>query len=228
MCLALVKPAGVSVDEDAMQTAYEANKDGCGFAVRTPRGIIVAKGLWTFPDFWRQLCPYMGYDALIHFRWASKGTINRANCHPFVFPEGALIHNGHLDGYGTREHSDTAEWVTTLLIPLLATYPDALRQPALVRLLEDSLGDSKMALFTGKETVILNEHAGHWKDGVWYSNASYRPVPRRLLIPDAASLGDPWNRLGWDQPCPLEEQRCSLCGLQDAAYAVCDECLTSH
>ena len=150
--------------------------------------MLLEKGLWTFEEFWARFAPYMRYEALVHFRWASMGTINTVNCHPFALcGGGALVHNGHMDAYGSTSQSDTAHWVETVLNPLLRTYPNALQQPSIRRVLADSIGHSKMCLLTPTRTIILNEGLGHWEQGVWYSNRSYE-APKRVTqgLADAA------------------------------------------
>lgn len=176
MCLAIAKPAGKTLDKADMHRAYIANPDGCGFAVRSKGKIRVAKGLWTFAEFWERFAPVQHLEALVHFRMASAGSITPAMAHPFKLVDGsALIHNGHLSRYGYGHVSDTAHWVASVLNPLLMRHPEALRDVLMRTLLEDSIGNSKMVILPKTGTpILLNEEAGIWEKGIWYSQIRYR------------------------------------------------------
>jgi hypothetical protein len=216
MCLAIVKPAGQVLTREKMAHAFAANPDGCGFAVRRGGQVHIAKGCWSFAEFWRRLEAVMAFDLLVHVRWATAGTVSAANCHPFALAGGgALIHNGHLGGYGTGDESDTAEWVRRVFNPLLRTYPGALGEPAVLALLAASAPGSKFAILTPTQTVIIGEKAGHWEGGVWYSNHSYAPAPRLRA----------WAPL-WDvDDAGADEARCDLCGADaPAAVHLCYAC----
>jgi hypothetical protein len=233
MCLALSKPAKMTLDKDAMAVAYSENADGCGFAVRINGRVLIDKGLWTFEEFWARLTPYMAYEALVHFRWASAGTISQENCHPFAVHSGsALIHNGHMGSYGTVTQSDTAHWVARVLNPLLKRYPSALTDPILVQLLEDSIGGSKMCLMTPHDTLILNEHLGHERHGVWYSNTSYIQKPavvasarHRSLIGTKTDMGSFAMDVNSIEDDDTIEEWCEACLVRAATYGVCRHCL---
>lgn len=242
MCLALSKPAGIALAKAAMQHAYTANPDGCGFAVRIGNHVLIEKGLWSFQGFWKRFEPYQCHAAIVHFRWASMGDVTRDNCHPFTLVGGgALIHNGHMSGYGSKTQSDTAHWVETVLNPLLSAYPDALSQPSMRRVLEDSIHGSKMVLLTPQGTVILGEAHGHVQGGIWYSNASYLPpkldMQSRLeTFMQTQSTEDEKYRgagIDWDEDAQEmdgmdseeEDIFCEGCYTGAARHGVCRRCL---
>jgi hypothetical protein len=231
MCLALSKPAGKKLDKVSMQRAYTANHDGCGFAVRVKGHGLIDKGLWSFEDFWARLLPYMAYDAIVHFRMASMGTINAENCHPFALVGGgALIHNGHMSAYGTLSQSDTSQWVEHVLNPLLRTYPDALHHPTIRTLLADSIGYSKMVILTAQDTLILNEDTGHTKGGIWYSNHSYqapKPVTPALTWGGTFATQERLSDLETDDNEDLGDEWCENCYYGTGTHLVCTHCLNS-
>jgi hypothetical protein len=231
VCLALSKPAGKKLEKAAMQRAYTANHDGCGFAVRIKGQVLIEKGLWSFEEFWARILPYMQYDAIIHFRMASMGTVNAENCHPFALVGGgALIHNGHMQAYGTLSQSDTSQWVEHVLNPLLRTYPDALSQPTIQTLLADSIGYSKMVLLTAKDTLILNEETGHAKGGIWYSNRSYqapKPVTPDLTWGGTLTAQTGSADLETDENEDVGEEWCESCYYGTGRHVVCTHCLNS-
>jgi hypothetical protein len=227
MCVAIVKPAGKYLDPDDLVLAHQANSDGCGFTVRRPQGLLTRKGLWTFAEFWHQFEPYQHLEALVHFRWASMGKVTVENCHPFMVTPGlALIHNGHFAGYGSTAKSDTRDWIDETLRPLLTHYPNALDTPILRRLLEASLGQSKVAVMSTTKTYVLGGSKDDWDNGIWYSQREYRK-PRSRLVYAYDKDGSLWDT-------PVEEEAweegglCDFCGRAEATYQVCTPCMFAH
>jgi glutamine amidotransferase len=112
--------------------------------------------------------------------------------------------------------------------------------------LEDLVGASKVAIFThdprlASQVYILNEHMGHWKDGVWWSNSTYCDLPYSSYFSKGVSYGrDKW----WDDeypsiddsPSTSSETRCEFCyeGLYERDFragkcyscGVCLDCFT--
>jgi hypothetical protein len=228
MCLAIVKSAGKTVNKDEMLRAYLENNDGCGLAVRIKGRVSIYKGLWKFETLWKQLEQWTAHEVLIHFRWASAGTVSKENCHPFPLPGGgALIHNGHMSGYGGLTQSDTAQWVETVLAPMMRHDPGVVKLPAFQRLILDSIGHSKMCLMLPRETIILGEEAGHWYGGNWYSNHSYQaPQPSRHTVTryDMSARWDTWEHNSLDSASE-EEGDCEICERETALYRVCRNCV---
>jgi hypothetical protein len=115
---------------------------------------------------------------LIHFRKATHGKVDKANCHPFLFCEGkyALIHNGVLNIKCTIEGmSDTANFVKLVLEPIMTRYNIPINDGCLNYLISTSIGTDKMAIMTETgETYVINPEKGEWENDVWYSNTSYR------------------------------------------------------
>lgn len=228
MCVAIFCSKGSTVTAADLALAHASNDDGCGFAVRSRGKVHIEKGLWTFAEFWERFAPHLGKEAAVHFRLASAGTISTANCHPFAVGTGALIHNGHLEGYGTKTHSDTAQWCETVFKPLLAKYPHALRDPLLRRLVENSLGRSKMVYLPAQgEATILNETQGVWEGGVWYSQTAYR-MPWKATTRTRSDDWRTWLNASSDTPDlgeDPEEEWCEHCYSEPALYGVCRPCL---
>jgi hypothetical protein len=185
MCIAIYKPANSIILFEDLERAFEANPDGAGFAVRRDGTVHIIKGLMTFDHFKARFIKHANYECIIHFRWASMGEIGKDNCHPFALPDGsALIHNGHIQGYGNKRISDTRDYVDNVLSPLVTQYPDILRHGAMREVLDRAIGSSRMAILpiTGK-AIIIGEARGKWHDGSWYSSP----------IPSEADL-DKWSR----------------------------------
>lgn len=175
MCIAIVKPAGTVIDEAVLKTCFENNPDGAGFAYRTPEGLVVEKGLFTweaFIDAYRAR-NVADVDALIHFRITTKGDDSPENTHPFAIQAGALIHNGTISHLGERRgvpgaKSDTRE---------LAEKWDAVALDDMERffdVFEHYVDDTRVAVM-GHDGRVIVFNRKQWieKDGVLYSNRGF-------------------------------------------------------
>lgn len=180
MCLAIYKPADKSLDWDDLQEGFRCNSDGAGFAVVSDGRLIIEKGLFTFDAFREAFAPYMNHQAVVHFRLATHGTKDSDNCHPFVIGSDnslVLIHNGILPIACDvdKKKSDTWHYVYHILNPLYEDDADFFNQPHISFMGEAAIGGNKFVFLRADgEYGIWNEDDGHWKDGVWYSNGSYK------------------------------------------------------
>lgn len=201
MCLAIVKPVGRRLDYEEMRLAWCSNPDGAGFTARVRKVLVTVKGMYEdFDDFWEAWTPYADCTALVHFRWATLGTVNKDNCHPFLVDKYAAIHNGHFAGYGTKEISDTRHWLDGVLGPLLRKYPGLVHEPGFQQLIGDAIRCNKVALLgpTG-DPVIFNESLGIWRGGIWYSNEDFLYLGDTTPAVDAkADTLEGW----WDERQP--------------------------
>ena len=177
MCIAIVIPEGATVNKDYLHNGWCANSDGGGFAYVRKGKVKIVKSLmkWkTWEDAYytaREANPDSPF--LVHFRIRSAGSNTADNTHPYALKTGAVIHNGTLTGSGAdwyRGPSDTAKFVEKFGEHL--TYDNVLSKKLAM---EAAIGYNKLAfLFNNGKFVIVNEDAGHWDAGVWYSNGSFR------------------------------------------------------
>ena len=177
MCIAIVIPEGATVNKDYLHNGWCANSDGGGFAYVRKGKVKIVKSLmkWkTWEDAYytaREANPDSPF--LVHFRIRSAGSNTADNTHPYALKTGAVVHNGTLTGSGAdwyRGPSDTAKFVEKFGEHL--TYDNVLSKKLAM---EAAIGYNKLAfLFNNGKFVIVNEDAGHWDDGVWYSNGSFR------------------------------------------------------
>ena len=128
MCIAIVKPRGVSLAEDRLRLCFENNPDGAGFAIAKDGRVEIHKGYTTVEAF---LAAYRAhcvdhYSALVHFRITTRGDNGIGNHHPFPLSVGALIHNGTIGWLGRAKtgHSDTR-----LFADLLFDQREGVRRP---------------------------------------------------------------------------------------------------
>jgi hypothetical protein len=178
MCLAIYKPAGTEVPLKHLENGFENHSDGAGMAWAVDGVLHVRKGMFKIAEVIEQYEAIKDCPALIHFRKATHGKIDAANCHPFLFNDNklALIHNGVLPIKCTIDGlSDTAHFVKLVLEPMVKYHDVPINDGALNYLICTSIGTDKMAVMDGSgKTFIFNGDKGNWDEGVWYSNTSFR------------------------------------------------------
>jgi len=112
MCVLCVKPAGAKMFSfDDLKAMYNRNPHGCGFATPTR----TFKSL-NFAKFMHELNKVDDSEpCIIHFRYATHGSIKNDNCHPFEakLDNGEMVkfaHNGVLsiNAVGDMTDSETA------------------------------------------------------------------------------------------------------------------------
>jgi len=176
MCIAIVKPRGVSLAEDRLRVCFENNPDGAGFAIATDSGVAIHKGYTSFSAFWtayREL-RVDEHVALVHFRITTRGENSARNHHPFPVAAGALVHNGTIGwlGQAGKGPSDTALFAGLLQDMSVAQWR------RLRPLIEHSTGWSRFALLTHEgEAVLFNATEWAEADGGLYSHDRFRPEP---------------------------------------------------
>ena len=91
MCVAIVKPSGVPIPErNVLKICFKNNPDGAGFAYCRNGKNYICKGFFTFSHFWNALMSAnikKNEAALIHFRVATHGNIDKFTCHPFLITD---------------------------------------------------------------------------------------------------------------------------------------------
>lgn len=230
MCIAIHKPKGLLIPESHLVESFEANPDGAGFAAFHDRhGLVIRKGFMGFNSFQQEFHSYRYCPALVHFRIATSGGVNREMCHPFPLCGGkfALIHNGVINVKPHKGKSDTATFADSVLTPLLAQGVP-FDSPALRYLVESSVGTwNKMLIMDSHGKVAyFNKSSGHVLNDIWYSNDSYvsRPPTLKGYIGDWKTRG---SLLFNDGPTCLhcseilespEEQKEGIC--MDCWYAI--------
>lgn len=182
MCLAIYKPATTKPDKEAYRYGFESNDHGAGFAAVVNGKLVVEKGFFKFKKFWKAFEPYADCAALVHFRFATHGKRDEANCHPFMVADDlTMIHNGVLPicTKSDKDKSDTWHYVESVLKPLHELTPEFYRHDAIAFLGSAAISGSKFAFLRADgDFAIWNEDDGVWtQDGHWYSNNSFE-APR--------------------------------------------------
>lgn len=181
MCMIAYAPAGAgTLTPTVIGTAMQRHPDGFGLAWRDTSGDAPMLRTATYSpsegaQFRATLASVQqsGAEFAVHFRMATSGPVNAAMAHPFVYtdPDGnevAILHNGIINiSHDRAVESDTAAFVRLVLAALPARWWD---QPALVYLVREAIGWSKLTIMTAESTAIVGEEKGEWVDGIWYSS----------------------------------------------------------
>lgn len=184
MCLAIFKPSNKKVLKHEMETAFDNNDDGAGFAYPHKGKVIIEKGFMTFDAFWDAIEPHMDKPMAIHFRWSTHGLVDESNCHPFAITDSlAMIHNGVISGVEItdKDKSDTRTFVDDYVKPIHKGNSKFIYSDYGNRTLQACIGSGSKLVFINKKGnhVIVNEQAGEWQDGIWYSNKSHQEIKVR-------------------------------------------------
>ena len=116
MCVICFKPVGVRLPPTwALEESNRNNPHGAGFAVAEPdrARIIIKKGFRSALALEEALVKtiremgrtQLGVQAVIHFRWATRGTKSGGNCHPF--PSRGSIASSRRRRSSARRRSST-------------------------------------------------------------------------------------------------------------------------
>lgn len=135
MCIAIVKPMGTELPtKELLKRCWDNNPDGAGLMYNDGNNVIIHKGFTKFKGFYKYLKALdktedlKDKDLVLHFRIATSGGVNRECTHPFPITkdisdmkkldnvcEYGFAHNGIIDGYGSKDFSDTMEYVSTII-----------------------------------------------------------------------------------------------------------------
>jgi hypothetical protein len=230
MCLAIFQPAGAVVPEDYLKEGFRNNPHGAGFMYFDERGELRTYKSMYFDSFiaeYERQWAMHGQESpfAIHFRYATHGTTDITNVHPFVMNKNvAVMHNGIIDCIITdKKMSDTAAFVRDYLGALPRNFQD---NEFLFEMVEDYTHGSKLILMTNDpqaqySAYIFNEGSGHWKDGVWYSNATYScEKPRGFANFKSAKQ----SAQVFDDDAIIQILACELCGEESVLDDVCYNC----
>lgn len=184
MCLLAYFEPNAEVNWNGLKNACLNNPDGFGWAIHHGDHIEIDKSM----DYMTALESF--YDArkgnedkpsMFHARFATHGTEDLLNVHPFYSGENkdlVLAHNGVLPVNIPKgdPRSDT-RYFAEVLLPLRSARLFDRRNK--LRKLEKWMSGSKFVVFSTRPELaepvyIVNEGDGHWVNGTWWSNDSYK------------------------------------------------------
>lgn len=163
MCLLIVKPKGVPMpDICTLYQAYLCNPDGCGFASTHD----YYKTL-DFQKFFERLSLVDDSEAcIIHFRFATHGSVCKSNCHPFKHKDVYFAHNGILGIKPIKDKTDSETAFIKRFAPIIDNY--GFHSPELTKAVNRIIGYSKFAFL--RDTEVLTFGQFHEIEGCLYSN----------------------------------------------------------
>jgi len=184
MCIIAVIPKDKKITADQIRECSKSNPDGFGlsfvsggeFIVRkTMKGLASEKKLISWAEKRRG-----DSDLILHWRIATHGGTNLANCHPFPIGEHLIgAHNGMLNvllddsvSYQTEGRSDTRIFFAEYLAKLPVGWQN---EQYLLDLVSDYIAGSKIAVIDriGRATVVRRGD-GVEQGGIWFSNNTFR------------------------------------------------------
>ena len=196
MCIAIYSIKNNDIpSKEYLKNCFKSNPDGCGFAFSYKGIVHTYKGYFNFDKFYKKLLEcdqrynLKEQGVILHFRIATHGLVNAANCHPFALTVNerklkstfskskySVIHNGICNVTSTASKketfSDTALFVRDYLSKI-ATYDGWFENENTIALIE-KLINSKMAILRGDGSIISTSGFHKADDGNYYSNYSYK------------------------------------------------------
>ena len=178
MCIIAIQPKGIVIDEYTLRNCWENNNDGAGIMYSINGEVHVHKELNSFKKFmkFKKYVDSLNVNCVIHFRISTSGKIDKNNIHPFKVNDDLFFcHNGILDIDVPIDSliNDTQIYNNGILknLPIGFEQNEGIRN-----LIQYSIGSKNKFVFLNSEGefFILNENAGCWDEGAWYSNNTYQ------------------------------------------------------
>ena len=243
MCIIAVVPPNKKLTNEQIENCSIANPDGFGLTYVT-EGVFVTqktlKGLDAEKALIKRAFKNRGNsDIILHWRIATHGGINKANCHPFPIGTDLMgAHNGMLpvllDNAKTKQgRSDTRIFFQEYLELLPKNW---LYNCYMVDLIEDYINGSKIAVLdlTG-QSHILRKGDAEEKGGIWFSNTAFKGYRYKSYAnPKSKNYDSNNSAYGWDwnetsKSTPLDDL-CDYCDgplgndLVGYVHGICAQC----
>lgn len=174
MCIAIYKTKGGKISQDRLAEASLANPDGFGVLFRdmADGSLWSLKTIEPIDDLFTDDIK-ANQELILHFRTASSGAIGQKYCHPiFVNKDLAFVQNGNYPelAEGNDDKTDVQRFNEQVLQKLPKDFLHIFEtRLALEKYNRESF--SKMIFMDARGRVdLINEQAGEWRDGCWYSN----------------------------------------------------------
>ena len=179
MCHIVFKPKGSnnSFTKEKFDKALKANPHGIGIAYSEDGKLKIEKFIKPqemADEIYNKITDKDSY--LIHFRYATRGKINKENIHPFIITNGLCIaHKGSLEDYPeiNKNWSDTKNFVEGVLKIYIQKSGEAVfKTKKFINFIQEKVGPKNRMIFVDKDMnySIANENLGTWINGCWYSN----------------------------------------------------------
>lgn len=185
MCLLTFIPAGIMPDYDNLREGACSNPDGSGYAIIINDRILIGRGLDSevvIDRFKTIRTKHPEGPALFHSRITTHGLTDKSNCHPFPLrkdPMSVMGHNGILPCQARLPKHDQRSDTRFAAEEIIGSRHFSHLHEKGRKRIEQWMGDNnKIVILTlnpriPEKYIILNEKAGNWDNGIWYSNRSY-------------------------------------------------------
>lgn len=160
------------------------NPDGCGFVSSSG---LSYRGL-SFKTFLKEISKVrLDEECIIHFRYATHGSIKRANCHPFDHNGLWFAHNGILSVTPRGDMTDSETAFLDILSPVADRY--GVDSPQMRTAVGCVIGYSKFAFMKDGKVTMFGNFERH--NGRYYSNIRHFAFMRQS--PKATSKSISWE-----------------------------------
>lgn len=166
MCVCIFKPAGKNLPSNkTLFRCYAINPHGMGFA--TPTSVFHTLD---YKDFFEAIKHVpKEQPCIMHFRWATHGSVRLENCHPFVKGDVVFAHNGVLPIPSVNDMTDSEIALNEIVYP--AIHENGFKSPQADRIIKEAAHGSRFAIMVGKEVELFGEW--HMVNGIYYSNLNW-------------------------------------------------------
>jgi len=166
MCVIIVKPVGIELpDRNTLERAAIFNPHGFGFCT----GGKLFKTL-SFRVFVKELYKIdISESCIIHFRYATTGSVKRANCHPFEANGIYFAHNGVINVRTKNDMTDSETFFRDYFIPAVNQY--GYNSEILQLFINSHSGFSRFAMMKNKEISMYGDFQKF--EGCYYSNLRF-------------------------------------------------------
>lgn len=106
---------------------------------------------------------------IIHFRYATRGSIRRANCHPFRYGNVSFAHNGHMYIETRGDKTDSETFLKKHVLSAIDAF--GYDSPDFYDFMRSHSGYSRFALMNGDKIRIFGTFAD--MDGCQFSNLRF-------------------------------------------------------
>lgn len=186
MCMIAYRPLhaksgkGSNIPGSVIDTALRRHPDGFGLAYRENGELVTEKfgphEAKRFRKALKRVDREVPSEYVAHWRFATHGPKDQAHAHPYEYThpvDGRVLvfHNGVIDIATTPAQSDTEVFTGLVLAELPSRWWE---NPALMFLVTEAIGWSKLVIMTATGTYNLHEKRGSWDGGIWYSS-SHKP-----------------------------------------------------
>lgn len=182
MCIAILNTKQTTLKKQLLRNCWENNGDGAGILyINNDNKLEFFKEMNNFDTFYDKYIDvrkkYGKRNMVLHFRISTHGKVNTTNCHPFLVNDSlGFVHNGMIyDVPTSTEYSDTYMFNETVLKNFKEGFE---HNQTIMEMLEVFIGNGSKLVFLNDDDnyFIVNEQAGHWNLGCWFSNSSYKQV----------------------------------------------------